>query len=178
LVYQHKLFDGVFPQPKKKRLPLFLRLRQMAYGFLSATKALFCYALILGTSVIMDNRPIPATKTSAIIQKQPPTPLVLRPAVASWYGPPSNGQNRADGTPYPKDGVFVANKTLPFGTKLYIRNPRNGRHIIAPVRDRGPFIEGRTIDLSQRAAELLDAKESGVVSVKYAIIKSPREGNS
>ena len=78
--------------------------------------------------------------------------------VASWYGPGFYGNKTADGTVLTRDSLWVAHKTLPFGTKIRFTNPSNGRSVVLTVKDRGPYIAGREYDLTEKAAELLGVK--------------------
>ena len=83
----------------------------------------------------------------------------VRPrGVASWYGPGFYGNRTADGTVLTKDSLWVAHKTLPFGTKIRFTNSQNGKSIVLSVKDRGPFISGRDYDLTEKAAELIGLK--------------------
>jgi 3D (Asp-Asp-Asp) domain-containing protein len=86
---------------------------------------------------------------------------------ASWYGPGFFGRRLADGKRYQKNAVFVAHRHYPMGTKLRVTNLRNQRTIIAVVEDRGPYVTGRSLDLSYRAACELDMIESGTALVSY-----------
>lgn len=67
---------------------------------------------------------------------------------ASYYANKFHGRKTASGALYHKDSLTCAHKTLPFGTILKVRNPRNDKEVYVKVTDRGPFIKGRTIDLS------------------------------
>ena len=75
---------------------------------------------------------------------------------ASWYN--DTGKRTASGI---KTHFGVAHKTLPFGTKLLVTNPANGKSVTATVVDRGPFTPGRDIDVNQNVAEFLDFKGIG-----------------
>lgn len=75
---------------------------------------------------------------------------------ASWYN--DRGKRTASGI---KAHYGVAHKTLPFGTKLLVTNPVNGKSVTATVVDRGPFVRGRDIDINQNTAELLDFRGIG-----------------
>ncbi len=75
---------------------------------------------------------------------------------ASWYGPGFHGKLAANGKPFDMEAATVAHKELPLGTRLCIKNPANGRVVIATVTDRGPFIKGRIIDLSKGVARALE----------------------
>jgi rare lipoprotein A len=72
--------------------------------------------------------------------------------VASWY---SAGKRTASGQRFDPNGLTVAHRTLPFGTKLKLTNPKNGRSIIVTVNDRGPFIKGTGLDVSRGGAHQL-----------------------
>jgi rare lipoprotein A len=88
-------------------------------------------------------------------------------AVASWY---HEGRKTANGERYRPDGLTVASKTLPFGTKLEVTNPANGNHVIVRVNDRGPFVHGRDLDLSRGAARQLGMINQGVANVQYRVL--------
>lgn len=89
--------------------------------------------------------------------------------LASWYGDAFHGRLTANGEIYDKTHLTAAHPTMPLPSYARVTNKKNGSSVIVRVNDRGPFAKGRVIDLSQRAAELLDYKNSGVaqVSVEY-----------
>ena len=86
---------------------------------------------------------------------------------ASWYGPGFFHKETASGKVYGVKDVFVAHRSYPFGTLLEIVNLRNGKRIVAPVEDRGPYVFPREIDLSFAAAKALSAFEEGVIPVLF-----------
>lgn len=86
--------------------------------------------------------------------------------VASWYGPSFYGRPTANGEIYDGDKLTAAHKTLPMPVNVRVTNLENGRSIIVRVNDRGPFARGRIIDLSRRAAELLDMTRTGTAKVR------------
>lgn len=86
--------------------------------------------------------------------------------VASWYGPNFHGRTTANGETFDQWAMTAAHKTLPFGTVLRVTNPSNGRSVEVRINDRGPFIAGRSIDLSRAAAEALGI--GGVATVELA----------
>jgi len=92
---------------------------------------------------------------------------------ASWYGPRFDGKLTANGEIYDQMGLTAAHKTLPFGTILKITNPKNGNTVIIRINDRGPYIDGRDLDLSRGAAQALDMIYRGVarVNVEQVVIK-------
>lgn len=89
---------------------------------------------------------------------------------ASWYGPHFHGKPTASAEPYNRNLLTAAHKSLPLNTYILVTNMNNGREIIVRVNDRGPFIAGRDIDLSEVAAKMIDAIPSGVVPIKYEIL--------
>ena len=66
--------------------------------------------------------------------------------------------------------MTAAHRTLPFGTRVRVTNPHNGRSVIVRINDRGPFIQGRVIDLSYGAARVLGIIRRGIAPVKVQIM--------
>jgi rare lipoprotein A len=89
-------------------------------------------------------------------------PCAGRIVTASWYGAES-GHRTASGLRFDGSQWLVAHKSLPFGTKL--RLTYRGRSVIVPVQDRGPYIRGRTLDLSEAVARALGTKAAGAARV-------------
>jgi len=85
---------------------------------------------------------------------------------ASWYGPKFHGKLTANGEIYNQMALTAAHKSLKFGTLLKVTNPKNGRSVIVRINDRGPYIEGRDLDLSKGAAIELGLLRKGVARVK------------
>ena len=88
--------------------------------------------------------------------------------VASYYANSLHGRRTASGTLYNKYEMTCAHKTLPFGTILKVRNPKNDSVVYVKVTDRGPLIKGRSIDLSYAAARELDMIGRGVIRVEIS----------
>jgi rare lipoprotein A len=93
--------------------------------------------------------------------------------IASWYGPDFHGNLTANGEVYDMNGISAAHKTLPFGTIVRVVDLETGRSIVVRINDRGPFVEGRIIDLSKGAAEKLGIIERGIVPVGLRIVRWP-----
>ena len=93
--------------------------------------------------------------------------------IASWYGPGFDGNLTANGEVYDMNGISAAHKTLPFGTIVRVVDLETGRSIVVRINDRGPFVEGRIIDLSKGAAEKLGMVERGIVPVGLRIVRWP-----
>ena len=89
---------------------------------------------------------------------------------ASWYGPRFHGKKTASGEIYNQHKLTAAHKTLPLGTKARVTNLDNGTTVEVEINDRGPFIEGRIIDLSRAAAGALGFVESGTAPVQVELI--------
>ena len=83
--------------------------------------------------------------------------------IASVYW---SGHTTANGEHYNPDGITAAHKTLPFGTKVKVTNPSNGRAVVTRINDRGPFIAGRSIDLSRGTAHAIGFGGLGKVNMQ------------
>ncbi len=93
--------------------------------------------------------------------------------IASWYGIEEHGLPTATGERFSKDAFTAAHKSLPMGTIVRVTNLENGRDVIVKVNDRGPFVEGRMIDLSYAAAKSIAMIRKGTANVKVEIISAP-----
>jgi rare lipoprotein A len=92
---------------------------------------------------------------------------------ASYYGRQFSGKKMADGTPMNPRADIAASKTLPLGTKAEVKNLETGKKAVVEIRDRGPYVEGRIIDVSPKVAEDLDMKKDGVAPVEVTPIEIP-----
>src|SRR5712692_9833091 len=90
---------------------------------------------------------------------------------ASWYGPGFDQQLTADNEIYDMNELSAAHKTLPLPSVVQVTNLQNGRSLRLRVNDRGPFVDGRIIDLSRRAAQLLGFETTGTATVRVRIMK-------
>ena len=90
----------------------------------------------------------------------------LAEGVASYYGASFRGRRTASGEPFDPDALTAAHRTLPFGTCLRVESARTGRSVEVRVNDRGPFVEGRILDLSERAAREIGLAAQGVAHVR------------
>lgn len=86
--------------------------------------------------------------------------------IASWYGPGFHALATANGERYNQDDVTAAHKTLPMPSWVEVENLDNGRKLVVRINDRGPFVDGRIIDLSQRSAQLLGVDKAGLARVR------------
>ncbi|RSB46825.1 septal ring lytic transglycosylase RlpA family protein [Brevundimonas sp. 357] len=96
---------------------------------------------------------------------------------ASWYGAYHHGRSTSTGERFDMNALTAAHKTLPLPSLVEVTNPANGRRAILRVNDRGPFVDGRIIDLSQGAAEALGLLNQGVGEVRVRYVgRAPRQG--
>ncbi len=91
--------------------------------------------------------------------------------LASWYGMEGgrvreHGKPTASGRPYDQNALTAAHKTLPLGTRVKVTNLENGRSLVVVINDRGPYIQGRIIDMTLRGARILGFKEKGTARVR------------
>lgn len=130
-----------------------------------STPALAAVALKSATPVAEPKKPHPTRKAA----KAPARSSTggWRTARASWYGPGFYGHTMAGGGKLTPTSMVVAHRTLPFGTKVEIEY--KGRRVIAVVRDRGPYVRGRTFDLGPGTAKALGF--SGVGSIRWRIVR-------
>ena len=84
---------------------------------------------------------------------------------ASWYGPGFHGRRTANGERFDMNDLTAAHRTLPFGTRVRVRNTQNGLEVVVRINDRGPRVRDRIIDLSKAAAAALDFVQAGEVPV-------------
>jgi rare lipoprotein A len=100
-------------------------------------------------------------------------PATIETGIASWYGYPYHGRHAANGEIYDMEKLTAAHRTLPFGTWVRVVNLRNGRAVEVRITDRGPFIDGRIIDLSRAAARAVDLITPGTAAVRLEMIGVP-----
>jgi len=91
---------------------------------------------------------------------------LVEAGMASWYGSAFQGRRTASGERFDMNQLTAAHKTLPLGTVVQVRNPLNGKTVDVTINDRGPFIKGRVIDLSYRAALALGIVQAGRLPVE------------
>ena len=106
----------------------------------------------------------------------PPAPssgrvLLTLEGVASYYADEFHGRLTSNGETYDMNGMTCAHRTFPFGTRMRVTNLDNGRSAVVRVNDRGPFHEGRIVDLSLGAAKELGIVPSGTARVRLEVIE-------
>jgi rare lipoprotein A len=133
---------------------------------------LLAWLLVLGGcgTLVQDEAAGPQPPAAATAgQEEPgapePAAVVLGEGVASWYGLPFHGRRTASGERFDMNAMTAAHPFLPFGTRVLVRNPANGRSVVVRINDRGPHVPGRIIDLSHAAARQLGLLSVGVQRV-------------
>jgi rare lipoprotein A len=113
---------------------------------------------------------------SAWAQVYSPAPAAVPPdevGVASWYGYPYHGRQAANGEIYDMRKLTAAHRTLPFGTRVRVHSLENDSTVDVEITDRGPFVDGRLIDLSRAAARILGMQRVGIARVRIEMMCVP-----
>jgi rare lipoprotein A len=97
---------------------------------------------------------------------------------ASWYGKAFAGKATASGEIFNHELLTAAHRSLPLGTKVRVTNVANGKSVEVKVNDRGPYTDGRIIDLSRAAARALGMIEDGLAEVRLETISLPGESQT
>lgn len=109
----------------------------------------------------------------AIIVAVVPPAFTLEEGLASWYGGKFQGRLTSSGEVFDTNLLTAAHKTLPFGTIVKVTNLANGLSTVVKINDRGPFVEGRIIDLSRAGAEQIDMIGTGTAKVTVEVLSFP-----
>ena len=109
----------------------------------------------------------------------PPTPIpaaaTVNPVrfsatgIASWYGPQFNHKLTASGEPFNMNSMTAAHRTLPLNTIVRVTDLENGKSVLVRINDRGPYVKGRIIDLSAKAARELGMADEGTARVRLEV---------
>lgn len=118
------------------------------------------------------NRPSsPNTATTTATPDARSKSLLTLEGVASFYADDFHGKQAANGERFDMNALTAAHRTFPFGTLIRVTNLSNARVVVVRVNDRGPFKEGRLIDLSLKAARDLDMISAGTAKVRLEVVK-------
>jgi rare lipoprotein A len=123
---------------------------------------------------------LPGTQRPYVIEGQTYYPISSaegyeETGLASWYGDPFHGRKTANGETYDMYGVTAAHKTLPMDTMLLVKNLTNGKTVTVRINDRGPFVDGRIIDLSYTTAKKLGVVHHGTEKVQIIALCAAEE---
>jgi rare lipoprotein A (peptidoglycan hydrolase) len=100
-------------------------------------------------------------------------PLAVWECTSSWYGDDFDGQPTANGETYDMYAATAAHPTLPLGSIVRVVNPRNHRSQVVRINDRGPYVEGRELDVSYEVARRLGFDQHGVAKVQLELLEVP-----
>ncbi len=100
-------------------------------------------------------------------------PIFEETGMASWYGAPYHNRRGSNGEVYDMNAMTAAHLTLPLGSIARITNVKTGHSAVVRITDRGPFVEGRIVDLSLAAAKALDVYLPGVAKVRLEVLQAP-----
>jgi rare lipoprotein A len=99
--------------------------------------------------------------------------IVTETGLASWYGAPYHNRRSSNGEIYNMHAMTAAHRTLPLGSIVRVTNTKSGKSALLKITDRGPFVDGRIIDVSYAAAKELDIWQPGVARVKLEVLLTP-----
>jgi len=117
--------------------------------------------------------PIPAVR--AVPRAAKP---VFHEVIASWYGPGFVGRPTTSGETFDPRRLTAASVTVPLGSVVKVENPKNGRSVQVRINDCGPYVAGRNLDLSLRAAQQIGMVHQGVARLRVTPIKIPRDAKA
>jgi rare lipoprotein A len=100
-------------------------------------------------------------------------PLSIETGTASWYGAPYHNRRSSNGEIYDMHELTAAHRTLPLGSIARVTNLKTGHSTVVRITDRGPFVEGRIVDLSLAAAKQADVWQAGIAQVRLEVLRTP-----
>jgi rare lipoprotein A len=107
-------------------------------------------------------------------KKKGPQPIAVWTCITSWYGEDFDGQPTATGETYDMYADTAAHPTLPLGSIVRVTNPKNHRSQIVRINDRGPYKEGRELDVSYAVAQKLGFDQRGTAKVRLELLEVPK----
>jgi len=154
----------------KEEAAMALRHMLLTWGCIVSLVWLGCLAGCSQHHASVPPPPLPQVreKTAPI---DPPT--IIQIGTASWYGPGFHGHETASGERFNQHALTAAHRTLPLGTEAKVTNLATGQSVLVKINDRGPYVQGRHLDLSRAAAKQIGLTKQGVARVKIET-KTPR----
>jgi rare lipoprotein A (peptidoglycan hydrolase) len=149
--------------------------QQRSWGCIVGVTLLGCIAGCSLQEAPVPLPPVPQAHEEAAPAPAPPateeaapagTPTTTQVGTASWYGPGFHGQETASGETFDQHALTAAHRTLPLGTEATVTNLETGQSVQVTINDRGPYVKGRQLDLSQAAAKQIGLTKQGVAKVK------------
>jgi rare lipoprotein A len=135
------------------------------------TRALAVVALPLSMAGCSLFRAAPAAPPPPPLAVAPPTAPVV--GVASWYGPGFNGHRTSSGEIYNQEDMTAASSIYPLGSRVMVTNLENHHSVEVRINDHGPFVKGRKIDLSKKAARVIGMIGPGTAPVRIDLLSTP-----
>ncbi len=126
---------------------------------------------------VSEQKPTPSAEPNQ--GKEEPTgtvegkPIFEQTGMASWYGAPYHNRRGSNGEVYDMNAMTAAHLTLPLGSIVRVTNVKTGHSAVVRITDRGPFVEGRILDLSLAAARVLDVYLPGTAKVRMQVLEAP-----
>lgn len=114
-----------------------------------------------------------ATRKEAVKTSSHGKPLLIETGLASWYGAPYHKRRGSNGEIYNMHALTAAHRTLPLNSVVRVTNVKTGRSAVVRITDRGPFVQGRILDLSEAAAKDIDVWAAGVAMVRLEVLSTP-----
>ena len=125
-------------------------------------------ASVLLTGCTESPKPVIVSEPTATVAER--EPVYQEIGKASWYGLYHQGRKTASGERFDMNKLTAAHPSLPLGTEARVTNLETGRSVDVTVNDRGPYVQGRSIDLSARAAQAIGMKKQGVATVRIEVL--------
>jgi rare lipoprotein A len=156
--------------PKRSRAPKICVMN--ASRFSPALRRLAALSAAAGLAACAETGPDgrqPPAPPPALAQPASCSPSFTETGVASWYGPGFHMKATASGEPFDMDELTAAHRWLPLNTIVRVTNLETGRSAVLRINDRGPFVRGRSLDVSRYAAERLGLKHAGTARVRIDV---------
>ena len=115
----------------------------------------------------------PAIRNEADKTSSHGKPLLVETGLASWYGGPYHKRRGSNGEVYNMHAMTAAHRTLPLNSVVRVTNVKTGQSAVVRITDRGPFVQGRILDLSEAAAKKIDVWAAGVAMVRLEVLSTP-----
>ena len=168
----HRPPQGRFSTQKRFPVKLFLGLGMHSTHDLTGLRR---YCLLIALVAALFIAPSCAKRTQTRVPP-PPHPGETQTGIASWYGEPYHGRRSANGEIYDMENFTAAHRTWPFDTMVRVTNLTNRREVDVRITDRGPFVDGRIIDLSRAAAQQIDMIGPGTARVRIRVLAPQQAG--
>lgn len=94
----------------------------------------------------------------------------VKTSYVSYYHEKFDGRRTASGAVFSNRKLTAAHRTLPFGTKVKLTNPKTGESVVVTINDRGPFHPGRAMDISKAAFDSIGNPDSGILAIEYQVV--------